>query len=351
MSSLAIKGGPLVRKKEYPSWPVFGEHEKEYLFKVLESRKWGRTSGGMNDLFEEKYSRFQEAKHTITVCNGTIALRIALFAAGVGPGDEVIVPSYTFVATATAVIESNAVPVFADIDYNTFNILPESIEKLITKKTKAIIPVHFGGAPADMAQIMKIAKRHKLAVIEDAAQAQGSSLNGKRVGTIGDIGTFSFQLSKNMTSGEGGAIITNNDQLAARARAFHNCGRKPDGLWYAHYGISGNYRLSEFQAAVLLAQLEREEANLKLRTDNAEYLDKLLSGFDGVEPITYPKAAKSSYYLYVAKYQSEKFSNLPKSKFIEALNAEGIPAIIGYPFPLYKQPIFIEKNFWNRLPN
>jgi dTDP-4-amino-4,6-dideoxygalactose transaminase len=346
MAKLAINGGTPVRRDPISQWPIFDENEKNYLINVLESREWGKISGKMNGKFEEKFSQFQNVKHTITVCNGTVALRIALFAAGIGPGDEVIVPSYTFVATATAVIEANAIPVFADIDENDFNISPESIEGLITEKTKAIIPVHFGGASANMSRIMEIAKRHNLKVIEDAAQAQGSEWNGKRVGAIGDAGTFSFQLSKNMTAGEGGAIVTDDELIAERVRSFHNCGRKPGNPWYLHFGISGNYRLSEFQAAVLMAQLEREESNLKLRRENAEYLGKLLSEVEGIEPVIYSKDIKSSYYLFVAKYKKEAFNNLPKEKFINALNAEGISTIVGYPFPLYNQPIFKEKNFW-----
>ncbi len=159
MSKLAIKGGKPVREKPISYWPIFDDTEKKYLLNVLESREWGKISGNMNTEFEERFSQFQNAKHTITVCNGTVALRIALFAAGVGPGDEVIVPSYTFVATATAVLEANAIPIFADIDEDTFNISPDSIERLITERTRAIIPVHFGGASSPlMGRIIKIAE-------------------------------------------------------------------------------------------------------------------------------------------------------------------------------------------------
>lgn len=346
MSKLAINGGTPVRKEPISVWPIFDENEKKYLLNVLENRKWGKIAGKVNEEFESKFSEFQNAKHTITVCNGTVAIRIALYAAGIGPGDEVIIPSYTFVATATAVIEANAVPVFADIEEDSFNISPQSIKELITERTKAIIPVHFGGASSNMSQIMEIAKQYNLVVIEDAAQAQGSTWNKKRVGTFGEAGTFSFQLSKNMTAGEGGAIVSNNDIIAEKSVSFHNCGRKVGHPWYYHFAIGGNFRLSEFQAAILLAQLEREEANLSIRRDNAKYLDSLLSDVDGIEPILYPDEVESSYYLYVAKYNKELFNNLTKNKFIEALNAEGISSLAGYPFPLYKQPVFKETNFW-----
>jgi dTDP-4-amino-4,6-dideoxygalactose transaminase len=346
MSVLAIKGGKPVREKPISPWPLYNDSEKKYLLDVLECRKWGKISGKMNEEFEKRFSEFQNTKHTITVCNGTVALRIALFAAGIGPGDEVIVPSYTFVASATSVIEANAIPVFADIEEDSFNISPDCIEKLITEKTRAIMPVHFGGASADMDRIMKIADKHNLKVIEDAAQAQGSKWNNNHVGSIGNVGTFSFQLSKNMTAGEGGAVVTNDDLIAERVRSFHNCGRKPGNPWYFHFDIGGNFRLTEFQAAILLAQLEREETNLITRSRNAKYLTKLLSEIDGIEPIVYSDKIKSSYYLFVVKYNSEVFNNLPKEKFVKALNAEGITALEGYPFPLYRQPLFQEKNFW-----
>lgn len=348
MVKLAVNGGQSVREKPFPSWPIFDEKEKELLLKVLESRNWGRISGTMNEKFEEKFARFQDARYAKTVCNGTIALRIALFAAGVGPSDEVIVPSYTFVATATSVIEANAIPVMADIEEDTFNISAKSVENLITERTKAIMPVHFGGAPADMDKILAIAEKHNLVVIEDAAQAQGSEWRGKKAGTIGDAGTFSFQLSKNMTAGEGGAIVTNNKDIAETVDRFHNCGRKPGNPWYLHFEIGGNYRLSEFQAAVLLAQMEREAGNIAKREENAKHLNKLFLEIEGIEPVIYPEHVKSSYYLYIFKYKKEAFGNLPKEKFVEALNAEGIPVMPGYPFPLYRQPLFLERKFWKK---
>ena len=346
MAKLAIRGGTPVRQQPYPSWPVFDEKEKQLLIEVLESGQWGRMSGQMNELFEKKFGAFQQAKYVTTVCNGTVALRIALFAVGVGPGDEVIVPSYTFVATATSVIEANAIPVMADIDPNTFNLDPKAVESLITERTKAIIPVHFGGAPTNMDEIIEIARKHNLAVIEDAAQAQGAAWKGKKTGTLGDVGTFSFQLSKNMTSGEGGALVTNNPEIAERIKRFYNCGRKPGYAWYYHFEISGNYRLSEFQAAVLLAQLEREEANIRKRAAMARYLTKALEAIPGIEPIVYPDHVESSWYLFLMKYRKEAFNNISKMNFVKAMNAEGIPIMEGYPFPLYKQPLFQEAKFW-----
>ncbi len=347
MGKLAISGGKPLVKNLFPEWPIFGEEEKSELIEVLESRKWGRNSGEKNAQFEEMFSDFQSAKHVRTVCNGSVALRIALFALGVGPGDEVIVPSYTFVATATTVIEANAIPVFADVEKETLNISPSSIKELINENTKAIIPVHFGGASAEMDEIMKIAEKHGLYVLEDSAQAQGSTYKGKKLGTIGLAGTFSFQLSKNITSGEGGAITTMSDEIIEKIDLFYNCGRKPKSPWYIHYEMGGNYRLTEFQAAVLIAQLKREEKNLSLRRKNAKILDDEIKKTEAFEPIVYRDYIKSSYYLYLIRLKDRKLIDVGKEKIVKALNAEGIPAMEGYPFPLYKQPMFKEMKFWN----
>ncbi len=346
MGKLAISGGKPLVEDLFPGWPIFGEEEKSELIEVLESRKWGRNSGEKNTQFEKMFSEFQSAKHVRTVCNGSVALRIALFALGVGPGDEVIVPSYTFVATATTVIEANAIPVFADIEKETLNISPSSVEELINESTKAIIPVHFGGASAEMDEIMKIAKKHGLYVLEDSAQAQGSIYKGKKLGTIGSAGTFSFQLSKNITSGEGGAITTMSDEIVEKIDLFYNCGRKPKSPWYIHYDMGGNYRLTEFQAGILIAQLKREEKNLSLRRKNAKILDKEIKKTEAFEPIVYEDYIKSSYYLYLIRLKDKKLLEIGKEKIVKALNAEGIPAMEGYPFPLYKQPMFKEMKFW-----
>ena len=205
--------------------------------------------------FERRFADYHEAKHGIAVVNGTVSLRVALLAAGIEAGDEVIVPPYTFLATATAVVEANATPIFADIELDTFNLDPRAIEAAITPRTKAIIPVHVGGLPVNMDAILDIARRHQLTVIEDAAHAHGAAYRGRRVGAIGQMGSFSFQSTKNLTSGEGGIILTNDDDLAERCRSIHNCGRIAGGAWYEHHVMGGNYRLGEFQGAILNAQM------------------------------------------------------------------------------------------------
>ena len=235
MSKLALKGGEPVRRKPFPRWPVFDEREMRALREVLESGFWG-MGGKRKKEFEEKFAAYQHARYGVAVINGTAALEISLRTLGIGCGDEVIVPSYTFIATAMAVLYVNAIPIFADIEPETYTIDPESVKSLISDKTKAILPVHIGGRPADMDALLSIAKKNNLHVIEDACQAWGAEWRGRRVGAIGDMGAFSFQSSKNITSGEGGIIVTNDENLYVKAWSLHNCGRLPDKPRYEERG-------------------------------------------------------------------------------------------------------------------
>lgn len=340
LSELAIKGGEPVRKKPFHSWPVYDEKELAALKEVLYSGVWG-TGGKKKEEFIEKFAAYHDAKYGVMVVNGTAAIMVALLAADVGAGDEVIVPPYTFLATASAPLYVNATPIFADIDPETYCIDPDKIEEVITKKTKAIIPVHIGGCPADMDRIMEIAQEHELVVIEDCAQAHAAEWRGTKVGTIGDMGAFSFQSSKNVTSGEGGIILTNDRKLYELCWSYHNCGRHLEGAWYEHYLLGGNYRMTEFQAAILLVQLERLKEQTKTRNENASYLSKRLFQIEGITPQKRdPRVTTHAYHLYIFRYDSEKFQGLPRSEFLEALRAEGIPCSKGY-LPLYKLP-FIE---------
>src|SRR6266700_4153760 len=210
----ALLGGRPVRTRRFPPWPIFGKREEASLVRTLRSGKWGRLDGPEVAKFESRFAAMHGCKHGIGVVNGTVSLRIALIAAGIRAEDEVIVPPYTFFSTASAVVEANAIPVFADIDLDTFNLDPKAVQAAITPRTRAIIPVHFAGQPADMDAIMAIAKERKLMVIEDAAHAHGASYKNRPAGSIGHIASFSFQSSKNMTAGEGGILTTNDDQLA-----------------------------------------------------------------------------------------------------------------------------------------
>jgi dTDP-4-amino-4,6-dideoxygalactose transaminase len=336
MTKLAIKGGEPLRKRPWPKWPIFGAEEIEALKEVVESSVWG--VGGKKVIeFEEKFASYQHARYGVAVTSGTTGLEIALKALGIKAGDEVIIPAYTFIATATAVIEVNALPVFADIDSSTYTLDPKSVEAAITDKTKAIIPVHIAGCPVDMDRILRVAKKNDLRIVEDACQAWGAEWKGHRVGAIGDLGAFSFQSSKNVTSGEGGMIVTNDRQLYELCWSYHNCGRTMGGAWYQHDLLGANYRMTEFQAAVLLVQLSRLDGHTKVRSENALYLSKKLSQIKGVEPLRLSKdITRHAYHLYIFKYNKEEFSGLSRSKFIEALNKEGIPCSSGYT-PLYKQ--------------
>ena len=342
MAKLAINGGKPVRKKDFPSWPIFAEEERKNLLGVFESVKW--WYGEKVKQFEEKFAAFQDAKYGIACTNGTAALESSLIACRVGAGDEVIVPPYTFVATATAVLKVNAIPVFTDIDIETANIDPEDVKKKITRKSKAIIPVHFAGLPCDMDLLGDIARRHNLRIIEDACHSWGSKWKGKGTGALGDCGAFSFQMSKNITSGEGGIVLTDNEELAETIRSYTNVGRGKDKPWYEHYILGTNLRMTELQAAILLGQLTRLEAQTLKREENASYLTEKLKDIPGIRVMKKdPRITRRSYHLYIFRYIKEEWEGIERDKFIEALNKEGIPCNKGYPYPLYKNPLFLRK--------
>ncbi|MGI6125589.1 MAG: DegT/DnrJ/EryC1/StrS family aminotransferase [Planifilum sp.] len=331
MSRLALLGGSPVKEKPFPRWPVFGPEEERALLEVLRSGKWGAVDGHRVKEFEKRFAAFQEAEYGVCVVNGTVALEVALRAAGVEPGDEVIVPAYTFIATATSCLAVGARPVFADVDPETMQIDPNDALSKVTEKTRAIIPVHLGGHPVDMDAIGRLAQKQGLFVIEDAAQAHGAVWRERRVGAIGHLGAFSFQSSKNMTAGEGGIVLTNDEQLADAAWSIHNVGRVRQGQWYQHERIGWNLRMTEFQAAVLLCQLERMEELIRLREANAAALSRLLEQLPGVRPLGRdPRVKTHAWHLYLFRYDREAFAGLSKQDFVRALQAEGIPVSPGY---------------------
>lgn len=280
LRSLAVHGVPKTCNCEWPSWPMWGEEERVALSSVLESGAW--WYGERVREFEEKFADFQNARYGVTTCSGTAALETALQAMGVGRGHEVIVPAYTFVATASAVLRVGATPVFADIEADTFCIDPAEVERKLTERTKAIIPVHLAGRAADMDALAVIARQHNLILIEDACHAWGTQWRGKGVGAIGDCGVFSFQISKNITSAEGGIILTDDERLADICRSYTNCGRQKNGAWYEHFLPGSNLRLTEFQAAILVAQLGRLAAQTEKRQANATVLDAELAKVPGI---------------------------------------------------------------------
>lgn len=346
-SILAHYKGEKTISKEFP-WPIFSDEELNAVKNIVESREWGISSSADSSVsnFEKQFADYIGVKHAFSIANGSVALRVALIASGVKPGDEVIVPAMSFIATASIVVEANCVPVFVDIEAGTYNIDPDKIEAAITDKTKAVIPVHFAGHSCDMDRIMKIAKKHGLFVIEDACHGHGGSHKGQKLGSIGDAACFSFQSSKNMSGGEGGIITINNSEIYEKLFALKNVGRKPGGKWYEHFYLGCNYRLTQFQAAILLCQLSRLDSQNKLRAENAVYLTSLLKNIDGVTPLEVASyVTEHAYHLYIIKYDKTKFNSLSKAEFSDLLNSEGVPCFMGYPEPLYKQPVFQNKEF------
>lgn len=337
MAKLALKGGNPVRTERFTSWPKYGKKEEEALVRVLNSNVWG-TLGPEVKKFSERFAKYQDSAYGLCITNGTVTLEVILRALGIGQSDEVILPPYTFNATLSSILMNNATPVFADIEPGTYNIDPDSIEKVITSKTKAIIPVHIGGRACDMDRIMAIAKKHGLYVIEDSAHAHGSEFNSKKVGSIGDAGSFSFQASKNLTCGEGGFITTNNTKLYEQCWSVHHCGRDFHGtIWYDHKNIGTNARMAEWQAAILDAQMDKLDAEIDKRQENAAYLNSRLEQIPCVKPMDHDKRiTRNSYHLFLFKYVPENMKNISRDAFIKAMTAEGIPCSTGYAC-LYKQ--------------
>jgi dTDP-4-amino-4,6-dideoxygalactose transaminase len=349
MGELALTGGARTKKKGFPVWPIYDETEKQALIEVLESRVWWRTPGTKTLEFEKEFAAFHHGKHGIAVTNGTAALEVTIAALGVGPGDEVVVPNFTFVATASAVLAAGALPLMVDIRADTHCIDPELAEAAITPRTKAIVAVHIGGNPADLDALGAIAAKHGLALIEDCAHAHGSEWKGRRVGAIGTAGTFSFQSGKLMTAGEGGMIVSDNDAFERQARSIHDCGRMPGEWFYSHYINGSNYRLSEWQGAVLSAQLRRLNAQTEMRHRNGRLLDKLLGEIPGITPQKLDsRCTRNGHYAYVFQVNSEEFAGAPTEKLIQAMNAEGIPSQASYP-PVNKLDVFQNGEYRKRL--
>ena len=349
VDKLALLGGQAVKQDSFPPWPQFDERERKALLEVLESRLWWRTPGTRTLDFERAFAAYHQAKHGIAVTNGTAALEGALAAIGVGPGDEVVIPDFTFIATASSVLAAGALPVPVDVTSDTYCIDTDLAEKAITKKTKAIIAVHMGGHPADLDRLTEITRRHGLRLVEDSAHAHGTEWKGRKIGAIGDIGTFSFQASKLMTAGEGGIIVTDDDHLERQARSVHDCGRMPGEWFYSHFIYGSNYRLSEWQGAVLSQQLTRLDQQAAIRTRNAAYLDRALRDIEGITPQSLdPRCTRNGHYAYIFHYDKRAFADVSISQFVEAINAEGIPTQASYP-PIHDVGVFRSGEYLKRL--
>lgn len=344
---LALLGGQPVRSAPFPSWPVIGEVEEEKLLAALRSKRWNRIGGSFVEQFEKVWAERLGAQHCLATASGTSALACALNALEVGPGDEVIVPPYTFVATINVVLLQHALPIFVDTDRATFQIDANKIEAAITKNTRALLPVHLGGAAANLDVILPVAKKHNLPVIEDACQSHLAAWRGRKLGTLGTLGCFSLQGSKNLNAGEGGAVMSNDAQLIEICRSFHNQGRGEVNTNFAYVRNGDNRRMTEFQGALLLAQLTRLEDQAKRREQNAAYLIKMLNEIPGIAPARlYEGCTRNAYHLFMFRYDAAHFSKLPRERFLKALRAEGVPASGGYA-PLNKEP-FLERTLNSR---
>ncbi len=337
--TLAVNGGTPVRTQPWPKWPVFDERDERALLEALRSGVWG-IGGKRVGEFECAYAGLHEARFGVACCNGTVALQIALVAAGVQPGDEVITTPYTFMASALAIAAVGAVPVFVDVEEGTHNIDPRLIEAAVSDRTTAIMPVHIGGRPCDMDAIMDIAQRRGLKVVEDAAQGWMGAWRGTPVGAIGAAGTFSFQSSKNLNCGEGGIILTNDEGVYQRAWSYHNCGRTLGGAWYQHDYPGFNYRLTELQAALLQTQMARLPEQQARRREAMAALDAGLAAVPGLKiaPAD-PRITGHAAHIYMVRLDPATLgaNAALRQAFMKALQAEGVPVGPGYTTPLYKQ--------------
>ena len=330
----AILGGQKIRTTGWPEWPIWNPAtDEEQLLKVLRSGVWSRA-GVVTD-FEKQWANAIGSKRCLAVVNGTNALAASLVQLGIGGGDEVLVPPYTFIACVQAILQTGAMPIFVDTDPETFQIDPSKIESKITSRTRAIMPVHILGLPADMIKIMTIAKKHNLFVVEDACQAWLAEIDHKKVGTFGNAGCFSFQNLKNIPMGEGGAIVSDDDAFMDRCYSYHNYGN-PYGTLIGEVGsgtvIPGTkLRMTEYQAAIGLAQMARLEEQTTTRNINAEYLKSQIKDIPGILPYKFtPKVTRAAFHLFPFRYKKEAFSGMPRSLFLKALQAEGIPCSSGY---------------------
>ncbi len=337
MSELAILGGPKTRTEPYPQWPVWDERDLQAVMDVVRSGRWGGFPypGPKTAELAKKFAEMQGGGYAVPMVNGTITMEVALRAAGIGWGDEVIVPAYTFQATASAPMGAGAIPVIVDVDPNTFCLDPQAAEKAITSKTKAIIPVHLGHQMADMDVILALAEKYNLIVIEDCAHAHGAKWRGRGAGTLGHFGSFSLQSSKTLTSGEGGILLCRSAEHAALAASIIDCGRPhalgggpedPGGLSIQ----GGNFRLSELQAALALIGIERFPDQARQREEMAAYMDESLSEVKGVRVLKRDERHTTrSFYRYVFAIDPQEFG-LEHDALCTALEAEGVDCWVGY---------------------
>ncbi|MFA6562516.1 MAG: DegT/DnrJ/EryC1/StrS family aminotransferase [Verrucomicrobiia bacterium] len=327
----ALLGGTPVHKGGWTAWPQWREEWEPKMLEVYRSRKWFRLSGPHVPEFEKAWAEMLGAKKALGVASGTTSLIVGLHVMDVDAGDEVIVSPYTFIATYNAILANAALPVFADTDPATLTMDPKSIESRITERTRAIMPVHIYGMPCDMDPINAIAKKHKLAVVEDACQAWLGEYKGRKCGTLGDVGGFSFQESKHIPAGEGGAITSMSEDIIDRCNAYHNCGRSCGNFkGTGSFSRGMNYRMTQFQAMLLLQQFDKLKEQTAIRRANADHLSANLGKIPGITPIRLPENSRPAWHLYPFIYNAEQFNGLSRDKFMAALRAEGVPCSSPY---------------------
>jgi dTDP-4-amino-4,6-dideoxygalactose transaminase len=356
MSELAILGGPKTRSEPYPAWPVWDQRDIDAVTEVVKSGRWGGYPypGPKTAELARKFAELQGGGYAVPMANGTITMEVALRAAGVGWGDEVIIPAYTFQATATAPMSAGAVPVIVDVDPNNYCLDPKAAAKAITPKTRAIIPVHLGSNMADMDAIMALAEKHNLVVVEDCAHAHGAKWNGRGAGTIGDFGSFSLQSSKTLTSGEGGILLCRSEELARKVMAVIDCGRGHEGEGGKEGGASqlmgGNFRLSELQAALALVGIERFPEQAKEREQMAAYMDEALSEVPGVRVLPRdPRHTTRSFYQYIFAIDPS-ILGVEHDVLCAAMEAEGVMCEVGYE-AMHHYSLFQPRNSKLAVPN
>ena len=337
MANLAIHGATPVRTESFPTWPTHDDRDLKAFEAVYQSGKWG-VGGPQVPEFERRFAEFQGAKYGVCVNSGTTALYIALKAAGVGLGDEIITTPYTFQATVVAILMANGVPVFVDTLPDGFNINTAKVEAAITPRTKVILPVHIAGYPADMDAIVEIANRHNLLVVEDCAQAHGAEWRARGVGSWGHLGCFSFQSSKNLCAGEGGIVLANDRRLYEHAWSVHNCGKPPSESEFDVEPFGGNFRMTEWQGGLLLSRLDRLEAEVNLRNTNMRLLDQGFGEIPGIKVIPLdPRATRGGCHGYKAIFDADKFEGISREDFLNAMRAEGIPMGHWYTTLMYRE--------------
>ncbi|WP_117208418.1 DegT/DnrJ/EryC1/StrS family aminotransferase [Allorhizocola rhizosphaerae] len=333
MTDLALHGGTPVRGEPWPAWPPpLDDAQRRLLLEVAQSGRWGATQGPHCGRLAERFAALCGTPHAVALGNGTLALFVALKALGVRPGDEVIVPAYTFVACATSVVLAGAVPVVVDVDPSHLHLDPAAVEAAITPRTTALMPVHLAGSPADMTALLRLAHEHGLAVVEDCAQAHGALYDGRSVGGLGDAGTFSFQSSKAMTAGEGGLVVCRDPEVYQRLWSLCNVGRRIGGAWYEHPEVGWNLRLTELQAALLLPWLDRLDTEIDRREAFAARVTALLEEADiGASVVPQPPGTtRDSRHLLMIRFDRPLTTD-EAGFVVEAASAEGVPLDNGYP--------------------